>query len=39
MSELNKSNFIVNIFLGGISSAINKTARAPFERVKILLQS
>ncbi|KAM3139118.1 hypothetical protein pb186bvf_008716 [Paramecium bursaria] len=38
MSEPKNSNFIVPL-VGGVSNAINKTARAPIERIKILLQS
>jgi len=34
-----KSNFIVDFLLGGISAAISKTATAPIERVKLLLQT
>ena len=36
MSEPKNSNFIVPL-VGGVSNAINKTARAPIERIKILL--
>jgi solute carrier family 25 (adenine nucleotide translocator) protein 4/5/6/31 len=41
MSKQNKpkSNFVVDFFLGGISAAISKTATAPIERVKLLLQT
>ena len=41
MSKQNKpkSNFMVDFFLGGISAAISKTATAPIERVKLLLQT
>lgn len=34
-----KSNFLVDFMLGGISAAISKTATAPIERVKLLLQT
>ena len=34
-----KSNFVTDFFLGGISAAISKTATAPIERVKLLLQT
>ena len=34
-----KSSFITDFFLGGISAAISKTATAPIERVKLLLQT
>ena len=33
------SNFLVDFALGGISAAISKTATAPIERVKLLLQT
>lgn len=34
-----KSNFLVDFLLGGTSAAISKTATAPIERVKLLLQT
>lgn len=34
-----KSSFIVNFMVGGVSAAISKTAVAPIERVKLLLQN
>jgi len=34
-----KSNFVVDFLLGGTSAAISKTATAPIERVKLLLQT
>ena len=34
-----KSNFWVDFMLGGISAAISKTAAAPIERVKLILQT
>jgi len=35
----NKRNFMLDFALGGVSAAISKTAVAPFERVKLLLQT
>jgi solute carrier family 25 (mitochondrial adenine nucleotide translocator), member 4/5/6/31 len=37
--EKKKPSFIVDFMLGGISAAISKTATAPIERVKLLLQN
>lgn len=34
-----KSNFLIDFALGGVSAAISKTAVAPIERVKLLLQT
>jgi len=34
-----KSNFLLDFALGGVSAAISKTAVAPIERVKLLLQT
>jgi solute carrier family 25 (adenine nucleotide translocator) protein 4/5/6/31 len=34
-----KSNFLIDFLLGGTSAAISKTATAPIERVKLLLQT
>lgn len=34
-----KSNFFMDFLLGGVSAAISKTATAPIERVKLLLQT
>jgi solute carrier family 25 (adenine nucleotide translocator) protein 4/5/6/31 len=34
-----KSNFVKDFFVGGISAAVSKTAVAPIERVKLLLQT
>lgn len=34
-----KKNFVQDFFIGGISAAISKTAVAPIERVKLLLQN
>ena len=32
-------NFLANFLLGGVSAAISKTASAPIERVKLILQT
>ena len=37
MSEPKNSNFMVPFLVGAVSDAINKTAKAPIERVKLLL--
>lgn len=34
-----QENFLVNFFLGGLSATISKTAAAPIERVKLILQT
>lgn len=39
MSEGKKNNFMLDFLLGGVSAAISKTAVAPIERVKLLLQT
>jgi solute carrier family 25 (adenine nucleotide translocator) protein 4/5/6/31 len=33
-----QSNFLINFMMGGVSAAVSKTAVAPIERVKLLLQ-
>lgn len=38
MSE-NKSSFFVDFMMGGVSAAVSKTAAAPIERVKLLIQN
>ncbi len=38
MSHSN-DNFVTNFLLGGVSAAISKTASAPIERVKLILQT
>jgi len=38
-SEIKTGNFALDFALGGISAAISKTAVAPIERVKLLLQT
>ncbi|CCH41070.1 ADP,ATP carrier protein 2 [Wickerhamomyces ciferrii] len=34
-----KSNFLIDFLMGGVSAAISKTAAAPIERVKLLIQN
>ena len=34
-----KKNFVVDFIIGGVSAAVSKTAVAPIERVKLLLQT
>jgi solute carrier family 25 (adenine nucleotide translocator) protein 4/5/6/31 len=38
-SEIKTGNFMLDFVLGGVSAAISKTAVAPIERVKLLLQT
>ena len=38
-SEVKTGNFALDFLLGGVSAAISKTAVAPIERVKLLLQT
>jgi solute carrier family 25 (adenine nucleotide translocator) protein 4/5/6/31 len=38
-SEVKTGNFLLDFALGGISAAVSKTAVAPIERVKLLLQT
>jgi len=38
-SEAKTGNFMLDFLLGGVSAAISKTAVAPIERVKLLLQT
>jgi solute carrier family 25 (adenine nucleotide translocator) protein 4/5/6/31 len=38
-SEIKTGNFMLDFALGGVSAAISKTAVAPIERVKLLLQT
>jgi len=37
--EKQKSNFWVDFLMGGVSAAVSKTAAAPIERVKLLIQN
>ncbi|KAG2183468.1 hypothetical protein INT43_006474 [Umbelopsis isabellina] len=39
MTNKTQSNFAIDFAMGGISAAISKTAAAPIERVKLLLQN
>lgn len=39
MSDKNNSNFMVDFLMGGVSAAVSKTAAAPIERVKLLIQN
>jgi solute carrier family 25 (adenine nucleotide translocator) protein 4/5/6/31 len=39
MTEQNKKSFLVDCLLGGVSAAVSKTAAAPIERVKLLIQN
>lgn len=34
-----KSNFMIDFLMGGVSAAVSKTAAAPIERVKLLIQN
>jgi len=38
-SEIKTGNFALDFLLGGVSAAVSKTAVAPIERVKLLLQT
>jgi solute carrier family 25 (adenine nucleotide translocator) protein 4/5/6/31 len=38
-TEKKQSNFLVDFMMGGISAAISKTAAAPIERIKLLIQN
>jgi len=37
--ESSAINFVIDFFMGGVSAAISKTAAAPIERVKLLIQN
>lgn len=39
MSEKGQSNFLIDFMMGGVSAAVAKTAAAPIERVKLLIQN
>jgi solute carrier family 25 (adenine nucleotide translocator) protein 4/5/6/31 len=39
MSEKKQSNFLIDFMMGGVSAAVSKTAAAPIERVKLLIQN
>ncbi|GMH12615.1 hypothetical protein Nepgr_014456 [Nepenthes gracilis] len=38
-AEKEKGNFLVDFLMGGVSAAVSKTAAAPIERVKLLIQN
>ncbi|KAJ1376994.1 Mitochondrial carrier protein [Sesbania bispinosa] len=38
-SEKGASGFLVDFLMGGVSAAVSKTAAAPIERVKLLIQN
>lgn len=38
-SEKSLSSFLVDFLMGGVSAAVSKTAAAPIERVKLLIQN
>jgi len=37
--ENNVSNFFIDFLMGGVSAAVSKTAAAPIERIKLLIQN
>lgn len=37
--EANVTNFVIDFLMGGVSAAVSKTAAAPIERVKLLIQN
>ncbi|KAA8905756.1 mitochondrial carrier domain-containing protein [Sphaerosporella brunnea] len=39
MSDKKQSNFMIDFMMGGVSAAVSKTAAAPIERVKLLIQN
>lgn len=39
MSDKSQSNFLIDFLMGGVSAAVAKTAAAPIERVKLLIQN
>ncbi|CCX09646.1 mitochondrial carrier domain-containing protein [Pyronema domesticum] len=38
-TEKKQSNFLIDFMMGGVSAAVSKTAAAPIERVKLLIQN
>lgn len=38
-TDTDVSGFLTNFLMGGVSAAISKTAAAPIERVKLLIQN
>ncbi|KAI9007021.1 ADP,ATP carrier protein [Phycomyces nitens] len=39
MSTQDSNKFVINFLMGGVSAAVSKTAAAPIERVKLLIQN
>jgi solute carrier family 25 (adenine nucleotide translocator) protein 4/5/6/31 len=39
MEKKDKNAFAVDFMMGGVSAAVGKTAAAPIERIKLLLQN
>lgn len=39
MAEQKKGNFLLDFAMGGVSAAVSKTAAAPIERIKLLIQN
>jgi len=39
MASKDQSNFLIDFLMGGVSAAVSKTAAAPIERVKLLIQN
>ncbi|EEB06978.1 ADP/ATP carrier protein [Schizosaccharomyces japonicus yFS275] len=39
VGEKKKSSFMIDFLMGGVSAAVSKTAAAPIERVKLLIQN
>ena len=38
-ADKKQSNFVIDFLMGGVSAAVSKTAAAPIERVKLLIQN
>ncbi|KAI9484389.1 mitochondrial carrier domain-containing protein [Zychaea mexicana] len=39
MAEKSQNQFVVDFLMGGVSAAVSKTAAAPIERIKLLIQN
>lgn len=39
MAQQQEKNFLVDFMMGGVSAAVSKTAAAPIERIKLLIQN
>lgn len=39
MAQKQEKNFLVDFMMGGVSAAVSKTAAAPIERIKLLIQN